>query len=244
MGLFHTEENSNYRYGIWKIEEDESELELLSGCLAPARITNSLRRLEYLAVRALSKKMGVDPAGILYHTSGKPYHENGEFRISISHTKKYVAFMVSNLELAAIDIETKSERILKIRKKFMSLTEENNLSDSGYDIVTGLLLHWCAKESMFKAVNYEGIDFIEEFQILDFSKGCHPSKGGMASLSGGREDLVLRDAIPPKEGWHPLREEVTLNKGTFKAVALRDGSIFEIDYLIDQDFVFTCCFSK
>ena len=239
MGLFHTEEKSNYRYGIWKIEEDESELELLSGCIAPTRITNNLRRLEYLAVRALSKFMVVDPTGILYHPSGKPYHENGGFRISISHTKKYVAFMVSSLDLAAIDIETKSERIIKIRKKFMSQTEEDNLSDSGNDIVTGLLLHWCAKESMFKAVNYEGIDFIEEFRILDFSKGCHPSKRGMASLSGGREDLVLRDAIPPKEGWHPLTD-----KGTFKAVALRDGSIFDIDYLIDLDFVFTCCFSK
>lgn len=210
MGLFHTEENSNYSYGIWKIEEDESELKLLSGCTAPARITNNLRRLEYLAVRALSKNMGVDPIGISYLQSGKPYHESGGFRISISHTKKYVAFMVSSLDLAAIDIETNSERILKIRKKFMSLTEENNLSDSGNDIVTGLLLHWCAKESMFKAVDYEGVDFIEEFRILDFAKG-----------------------------WHPLSD-----KGTFNAVTLRDGRNFEIDYFIEQDFVFTCCFSK
>lgn len=240
MGLFHTEENKYYRYGIWKIEEDESELELLSGCLAPALITNNSRRLEYLAVRSLSKNMGVDPIGILYKPSGKPYHKSGEFSISISHTKMYVAFMVSNLEFAAIDIETRSDRILKIRKKFMSLAEEKNLSESGNYIVTELLLHWCAKESMFKAVEYEGIDFIEEFRILDFSdKKKHNSDSSIeriASLDRRDSEVFFRDGIS-QVGYQT-------KKGIFNAVALRDGRNFEIDYLIEQDFVFTCCFSK
>lgn len=33
----------------------------------------------------------------------------------------------------------------------------------------GLLLHWCAKESLFKAVPEEGVDFAQELRISEFS---------------------------------------------------------------------------
>jgi len=206
MGLYYFEDKEIYKYGVWKIEEVEKDLQDLSDCTAPSNITNTARRIEYLAVRSLVKIMGVNPKDILYMTSGKPYLMNAENNISISHTKGYVAVLLSSFNLSAIDIETRSERVLKIRKKFMALEEELELVASGSDEVTGLLLHWCAKEAMFKAVPYEGIDFISELHVKKFT------------FSG--------------------------QTGSLEAISLRDDCNFVIDYLVDKDFVLTCCFSK
>lgn len=168
MGLYHSENKGVYRYGIWKTEEDEQTLQEFSGCHTPSQILNPTRRIEYLAVRSLAKTMGADPKSILYLLSGKPFFIDGKLNISISHTKGYVAVLLSRTKYSAIDIEARSDRVLRVRKKFMHTEEENSLHGSGTDEVTGLLLHWCAKEALFKAIPYEGINFVSELRIKDF----------------------------------------------------------------------------
>jgi 4'-phosphopantetheinyl transferase len=175
-------ETPDYRLGIWKIEETEEELFGLTGSLVPPTLVNRVRRQEFLAVRALAAHMGIKATNIHYRTSGKPYLKECPLTISISHTKGYVAVLLSPHELAGVDVEICTERIHRIRQKFMHPHEESRLQEicGPSDETLGLLLHWCAKEAMFKAVPEEGIDFIQELRVTDFAtpvvsgifKGC------------------------------------------------------------------------
>jgi phosphopantetheinyl transferase len=171
MSVHLLQETQDYTLGIWKIDEDEAQLLKLSGMVeSPARI-NLVRRQEYLAVRAMASTMGIKPEAIAYLPSGKPYLTGNSLTISISHTKKYVAVLLSSHAFVGVDIEHRSERIHKVRHKFMHSDEENNLRQINNPIseTDGLLLHWCAKESLFKAVPEEGVDFAQELRISDLS---------------------------------------------------------------------------
>jgi 4'-phosphopantetheinyl transferase len=172
MALYLLENTSDYRLGIWKIEEDENQLQTLSALTELPKHANPVRRLEFLSVRALACSMGVDANTIAYHDSGKPYLKNHGQTISISHTKGYVAVLLSPHEGAGVDIEQRSERILRVRHKFMHPEEErcltNNIEDKDLQ-TTALLLHWCAKEALFKSIPDEGVDFAQELRISDLT---------------------------------------------------------------------------
>lgn len=167
MAIYLLEHTANYRLGVWKMEEDETQLEELAGVSAPASRVNSVRRLEFLAVRSLAAMMGIHASDIAYLPSGKPLLKAGDESISISHTKNYVGLLLSRHEHIGLDLEQRSERVRKIRHKFMHPDEEaqlKSISNPANETV-GLLLHWCAKESLFKSVSEEGIDFAQELRI-------------------------------------------------------------------------------
>ncbi len=165
MSLLYVEHRSELCFGIWHITEEESQLESLSGCSAPTHVTSPARRREYLAVRSLAVTLGIIPDQIDYLSSGKPFLRNDARTISISHTKDYAALLVGKQPLIGIDIEQQSKKAERVRHKYMHPTEDSMLEASGLDIPTGLLVHWCAKEAVFKAVPEEGIDFSEEIRL-------------------------------------------------------------------------------
>jgi len=168
MGLYFKQHKKGLTFGVWKIEESIKDLEILSCCKTPANLSNSVRISEYLSVRALTKQLGENPENIFYYSSGKPYLKERSYNISISHTKGYVAVLIANDKLSGIDIEAKSERVLKIKSKFISEIEEHNIENSE-DKVRDLLLHWCSKEAIFKSTDSEGIDFKKELIIDRFN---------------------------------------------------------------------------
>ena len=87
------------------------------------------------------------------------------FIYSISHTKDYVAVILDKRP-TGIDIEYRSDRILKIRSRFMNPEEE-----AGIDLeheVEHLLIHWCAKETLFKIIGQEGVDFQKHLHVNPF----------------------------------------------------------------------------
>jgi 4'-phosphopantetheinyl transferase len=174
MALWYTEKNENYHLGVWKTEETEEVLRHLSSQPLPEHIQSTGKRLEYLAVRALCVQMGVNPGQIDHLASGKPFLSNSAEHISISHTKGYVAILLSSLPLIGIDIELKGRRIENVRKRFMHPSEEKQLAASAaihqgmINETTALLLHWCTKESLFKAIPDEGVDFAKELHVTSF----------------------------------------------------------------------------
>lgn len=178
MAVYLLDKSDDYRLGIWKMDEDEAELLTDAGLTESPALSNPYRRREFLAVRAMAFVMGINPGDIAYLPSGKPYLTDHASTISISHTKNYVAVLLSHHACVGVDIEQRSERILKIRHKFMHPDEEYNLKHSNpiIDETDGLLLHWCAKESMFKAVLEEGIDFAQELRINELSTLDHSGK--------------------------------------------------------------------
>ena len=194
MALFRIYHKIDPMVGVWKIEETIDELrnlfkhfELYEEGLS--RFTSEKRKLEWLAVRALLKELLYgEEKEIAYHPSGRPYLVDGSGGISFSHTKGYVAVAYSPYEDVAIDIEHYSDRVRKVAHKFIRPDEQPSIQRAE-DELTGLLLHWCAKETLYKLIDTPGIDFLKDFLIFP----CTPLEGG--SVKG----YVF---LPEKEALH------------------------------------------
>mgnify|MGYP001523120341 CR=1 FL=1 len=135
-------------WGIWKIEEPS---EVLLALLQNRKeylpqlelIRTEQRRREWLASRVLLQELTGGSALIAYHPNGAPYLSGSSLHISISHTKGYAAVLLQDHpeEEAGIDKEYETEH---------------------------LLLHWCAKETLFKMVGYEEVDFLRHLHVCPF----------------------------------------------------------------------------
>ena len=74
--------------------------------------------------------------------------------------------MIHPNKKAGIDIECPTDKIRKLYTRFLSLTEQKELS-GGKDIKQ-LLLAWSAKEALFKIIGKEAIDFANQLRIYPF----------------------------------------------------------------------------
>jgi phosphopantetheinyl transferase len=134
------------------------------------------RRQEWLAVRVLLKELLNEEKEILYTSSGKPYLSDDSYHVSISHTKcpstnkknitGYVAVILNEQQVVAIDIEQISSRVKNISSRFINEAEEKAISKENELI--HLLLHWSAKESIFKMLDTENVDFKTLLHIEPF----------------------------------------------------------------------------
>ena len=157
--------------GIWKIEETSDELFSLlergeEYLPELEKIRMEHRRQEWLATRILLQQMTGEFFRIVYLPNGAPYFPDSPLHISVSHTKGYVAVLLQEQPAAGIDIEYRSERIRKIRSRFMNQEEEAGL-DPAHE-VEHLLIHWCAKEALFKMIGQEEVDFRKHLHISPF----------------------------------------------------------------------------
>lgn len=171
MALIISHEESLYRWGIWKMDEPIGTLlELLPQRAyyerEIERFTAPHRKLEWLSVRTLLFQLLGEHKEVCYEPSGKPYLIDRSSFISISHTKGYVAVILSNDYVVGIDIEQYSQRVHKVAHKYMRLDEP--VSPYQEDTTWSLLLHWSAKEVMFKCMDTAEIDFRQHFQIESF----------------------------------------------------------------------------
>lgn len=172
MSLFlqHTEED--FRWGIWKVEETE---EALLACFSDkanyleqlSRFKAPHRRIEWLAVRVLLAYLMGGDAEVAYMPNGRPYLVGNQFSLSISHTKGYVAVLLSSSSsLVGIDIEQTGDRVRKVAHKFIGPNEVISSYDNSD--IWSLLLHWSAKESLFKCLDTPEVDFIQHLHIHPF----------------------------------------------------------------------------
>lgn len=157
--------------GVWKIEESSDELLAMLGLQSEylpflQGIKTEKRRQEWLASRVLLKELAGEELLIAYHGDGAPYLPGSSLSLSISHTNGYAAVLLQDQETAGIDIEYHSNRVLKIRSRFMSPEEDASIG-SGYE-VEHLLVYWCAKEALFKMIRQQDVDFIEHLHIEPF----------------------------------------------------------------------------
>lgn len=123
MPLLKTWTEENGRWGIWQVTET---LEELYACLSDDVVRQELERLkapsrkmEYLAVRVLLKTMLGKEARIGHEPSGKPFLSGGEYHVSISHTKGYVAVGLHESAQPGIDIEAYGGRVRKVESRFV-----------------------------------------------------------------------------------------------------------------------------
>lgn len=164
MPLFLNEEIfPDVRLGIWAISESSDDFWALSPYVESSRSEfNSLykseqRKCEVLAVRLLIKEIIGDNVQLLHQDNGKPYLSSG-MNISISHTRGFAVIIVSHSKQVSVDIEYFSNRIERIRSKFMR--DDENASSQ-----VKLLMHWCAKETMYKLFPEDNLTF-NKMQLL------------------------------------------------------------------------------
>lgn len=160
--------------GIWKMEEMTEEMwSLLQHQawyqLEFSRLKVEQRQKEWLATRLLLKEMLGHEAIIHHHPNGAPFlSETEKKQISISHTKDFVAIMLTDVtHIAGIDIEYRSERVRKVRSRFLN-AEEERFIDPAHE-TEHLLICWCAKETLYKIINRQEVDFCRHLHIQPFS---------------------------------------------------------------------------
>ena len=160
--------------GLWQMDESPEQLFDLYPHLLPYRSSlddkykNDGRKLEFLAIRALMYEMlRVNGAskGLLSHAGDFSHNGQGKplfrgYHVSISHTKGYAALILSKKSEVAVDIEYMSDRVERIASKFLRKDERADSLDSK-------LVHWCAKETVFKLFSEENLLF-EEMRVKPF----------------------------------------------------------------------------
>lgn len=160
--------------GLWQMDESPEQLFDLYPHLLPYRSSlddkykNDGRKLEFLAIRALMYEMlRVNGAskGLLSHAGDFTHNGQGKplfrgYHVSISHTKGYAALIMSKKSEVAVDIEYMSDRVERIASKFLR-------KDERADSLDAKLVHWCAKETVFKLFSEENLLF-EDMRVKPF----------------------------------------------------------------------------
>jgi phosphopantetheinyl transferase len=154
--------------GVWKKEE---ELELLHAVF-PLRseeiadfkkISNVTRQKEWLTTRVLLTEMLQKRRIISYSEHGKPFINESNLNLSISHSRNFVAIIISSQYYPGVDIEQVSERVANVNHKFLNDTEREWCTS--LPLMTAC---WSAKEAVFKIFERE-LDFhdmvVEPFQL-------------------------------------------------------------------------------
>jgi phosphopantetheinyl transferase len=129
-------------------------------------IVSEKRKFEFLGIRIAFKEMFGKELEIRYDVDGKPYLMDNAYNISISHSKKWIAIMAHPTRPVGIDIECRNDKIQKIHKRFLSETEQKELSNG--ENTSQLELAWSAKEALFKIIGNQAVDFSKQLRIFPF----------------------------------------------------------------------------
>jgi hypothetical protein len=157
--------------GVWKIEEDINtllglvDLDIIDKKKYKGFASTS-RKLEFLSVRALLAELLGKDAKIVYNKNNKPFLRDGSRFISISHSNKLTAILLSSNEKVGIDLEYMSTNIGRIAFKFINRKEK--ITKDPDRRVYHLYLHWCAKEALYKICDKEGISIKKDITIEPF----------------------------------------------------------------------------
>ena len=158
------------RIGVWQITETEAELMALTSVPSDeleeiSYITSESVRKQKLAVRALLDVMFEEKVYLSHHDNGKPYIENNAINISITHTDKYVAIILNDVEEVGIDCESLDRDFSAVERKALSEDEIDELDDDADDRRAQLAIYWCAKEAVYKKMSQYKVDFAEQIEI-------------------------------------------------------------------------------
>lgn len=142
-------------------------------CLSHLDLPSSGRRqrdVEDAAVmRMLNHLLGSDVT-VAHNSDGKPIIEG--FELSISHTRGLAAVMLAKGHKVGIDVEYDSPRVGKIASRFLR-------NDENAPTIRLQLLHWCAKEAVFKLFSESNLAYqqmrvnsVDDDTMEVWAEGC------------------------------------------------------------------------
>ena len=157
---------------VWQVTETEEELIRLSSVPTDemeeiSLFRNENQRRQKLAVRALLNEVFEEKMYLNHHDNGKPYLENCVTNISITHTDKYVAIIISDDDELGIDIESLDRNFAPVEEKALSEEEIDDLDDDKKN--EQLAIYWCAKEAIFKRMSQSRVNFAEQIEVEKFN---------------------------------------------------------------------------
>jgi len=196
MGLkFIQEPEEDCLLGVWEIEED---LPVLRGMVRLEEeeeqrldsFRNEARRLEFLSVRVLLQRMIGPRARIVYDPStNKPYLHDRSYNISISHSGKLTAILLSQKKKVGLDMEQMTHRISSIAHYFINPAER--ITDDETRKRYHLYIHWCAKEAMYKICDKNALNFREHMVLEPFDPAVEGTVVGHVDNGRIRDDFHL-----------------------------------------------------
>lgn len=156
---------------LFKIEDISADIRL--GMLDLGRFSEvgkpeSKRDMERKGTQFLMAEMlKTKDFKISYNAVNKPFLENRQEHISISHSHNWLAIAIHSGHETGVDIELIREKVINIKDKF--LTEEE-LKAGGHDSVK-LTLMWAVKEAVYKTYGKKEVEFknivIDSFILED-----------------------------------------------------------------------------
>ena len=176
------------KLGIWKIEEAEQFF--LETVPLQSEITHPHKRMQHLAGRYLLRYLFPDfPYDLIrIADTRKPFLINDIYHFSISHCGDFAAAIVSSQKRVGVDVEIFSQKIERVKDKFINKVEENTMvhfAPSNH-LNKYLTLMWSCKESIFKWYGSGQVDFKKHMQM----QAIHFDE---------RKDVVLSDFLFSKE---------------------------------------------
>lgn len=172
MPLVLKKDENDFSIRIWHSTESFEEL-LKTEALSSAdkkkweNFQSDKRKREWLTVRVLLRTFF--PASTLplitYDQFGKPSLDINR-GISISHTKEFVAIIITDKANAGIDIETLRDRITVLSSKFCNKEELNAVP--ALNRIEYLHVLWGAKEVLYKLHGRGEMDFRAHLHVEPF----------------------------------------------------------------------------
>ena len=95
----------------------------------------------------------------------RPYFDQSDYHISLSHSFPFVAAIISHKKSVGIDLERFGRQVEKIGPRFLSAEEWNLWQDSHSDLTKA----WTCKEAIYKAMGVPGLAFQQDIQLPSFA---------------------------------------------------------------------------
>jgi phosphopantetheinyl transferase (holo-ACP synthase) len=121
------------------------------------------------------------PTEIQYDQFGKPWLEDPSIGFSLSHSREYLAIVLSKKYEPGIDVETIRPTLEKIVPRLLHPSEQKFLDDCS-DRQMALQFIWGAKEAVYKSWGKRGLNFADEMVLEPFQTNgndtltCHFKK--------------------------------------------------------------------
>ena len=181
--------------GLWEITEDYETL-FQTTYLNDDDIRrlntfkNINRKIESLSVRALLQKLTRPDARIVYNdNSRKPFLCDNSLNISVTHSNKCTAILLSKDKQVGIDIEYMTHNIERIAHKFIN--DKEVITTDPKERIKHLYIHWCAKEALYKICSNEDINFKEQLCIKPFEIASHGYFTGLINNGSQNEEYKM-----------------------------------------------------
>jgi 4'-phosphopantetheinyl transferase len=160
------------RLGLWEIEESPETL--LSGLrLSPTEfhyyetLHNVRRKQQWLSYRKiLARLMNEEGIELVYDTNGKPHPAGKDYHISVAHSGRFSAAIVSAERPVGIDIEMLRERIERVKERFLSDEELDRIGSTNR--LEKLYICWGIKEALYKLFGDPSVGFEKDIRIHPF----------------------------------------------------------------------------